>query len=100
VLPLLATGLSSPAIADDLCIAASTARSYGTNSYAKRNVHKRCAAVQGGHELQRIQKLRLPDDSLRSRPRQPRGGLLLSPRGSPRWGMTTPPRLGYTSLVL
>jgi LuxR family maltose regulon positive regulatory protein len=51
VLRLLAAGMSSPQIADELVIAVSTVRSHCKNIYGKLNVHKRWDAVQRAKEL-------------------------------------------------
>jgi LuxR family maltose regulon positive regulatory protein len=51
VLRLLTTSLSTPEIADELCIAASTVRSHVKRIYRKLNVHRRMDAVLRAKEL-------------------------------------------------
>jgi LuxR family maltose regulon positive regulatory protein len=46
VLRLLATGMSNPEIANELCVAVSTVRSHCKNIYGKLGVHRRWDAVQ------------------------------------------------------
>jgi DNA-binding NarL/FixJ family response regulator len=51
VLRLLAAGLSSNQIADELVISVSTARSYMKSLYQKLDAHSREEAVEKGHQL-------------------------------------------------
>jgi len=51
VLRLLATSLTTPEIADQLFVAASTARTHVKNIYGKLNVHRRREAVFRAREL-------------------------------------------------
>ena len=49
VLRLLAAGLSSTEVAEELVIAVSTARSYIKSLYGKLDAHSRDAAIEQGH---------------------------------------------------